>query len=342
MKPSATPTGIRQSRNGWQAFVKVNGRFKSKSFPKDTPLMVMRRWREDQRAAPRLGVELPGEAQPIERDVDDYLASVETMRSFGDRRRHMLDWAKRFQGRQRNTIQPLEIRRELDRLHKTHEAQSCNNRRTALMSFYTALNGRSGYNPVRDVPKFRRDDDAPRDQPMFVIDWLLAFMRPSKTKARLVVMRWTGWPHMQVAQYRPQHRRGLGVYVTSRRKGGGVKGRVLPLLPGAMKALDDLEAQRAIGSFSRSAMHSAVARAVAQLNQVRVRLRLEPVSIRPYDFRHSFGTMLAQLTTDDRAIQEIMLHSTAAQTRRYTEAATAARVALAVEQVGLRLRQSVR
>jgi integrase len=44
---------------------------------------------------------------------------------------------------------------------------------------------------------------------------------------------------------------------------------------------------------------------------------------RPYDFRHSFGTWLA-LETDgqERVVQTMMMHATAEQSRRYTEAAT--------------------
>lgn len=91
------------------------------------------------------------------------------------------------------------------------------------------------------------------------------------------------------------------------------------------------------GHFSKSAMHKSFRLALKKLNAHRKRLKLAPVdeTLHPYDFRHAFGTMVAERVTDDRAIQELMMHSRPEQQRRYTEAATAQRVRAAVEQVAM-------
>lgn len=331
--------GIRKIPQGFQAYVRVNGRFLSKSFPPDTALLIMRRWREEQRVRVRLGAELPKGAQTFEQDADDYLSSVQSMPSYSDQRRYILAWATVFAGRQRNAIQPLEIKAELERLRRRLTASSCNKRRTALMSFYTVLNGRSGYNPVRDVPKYAEDSERPRAQSLWTLYRILALMRPSKTRARLRVMLWTGLPQRQIKQLRPEHIdwKGQRVYVTPRRKGKGKAGGYLPLLPGAIVALRAFNEVRAFGSFSHSAMHARFRLALAKFNAHRARFDHAPLAIRPYDFRHSFGTMIAGIVTDERAIQTLMLHSRAEQSRRYTEAATQSRVEAAVQEVARQL-----
>jgi integrase len=73
--------------------------------------------------------------------------------------------------------------------------------------------------------------------------------------------------------------------------------------------------------------------ALAKLNARRATHGHPPIDAHPYDLRHSFGTMVAERTEDDRALQELMIHSSAAQSRRYTERATQRRVATAIEQV---------
>ena len=120
------------------------------------------------------------------------------------------------------------------------------------------------------------------------------------------------------------------VYVSPRRKGKGRRGVWLPLLPGAVRALKDFDKWEAYGRFSTSSMRMSFLRAVDKLNERRARHKRPPLDGRPYDLRHSFGTMLADGLQDDRAIQELMLHGTAQQTRRYTAKAAQARVSNAV------------
>ncbi len=160
-------------------------------------------------------------------------------------------------------------------------------------------------------------------------------MRPSKTRTRLRVILWTGWPHKTLARVQPEHLQlaRQTAYVTPRRKGKGTKGRWLPLLPSAVAALKQFHQDDCYGPFSHSSMHKAFRLALAKLNAHRKALNLPALKVRPYDFRHSFGTMVAERQTDDRALQELMLHSRAEQSRRYTERATAKRVMDAIAAV---------
>lgn len=261
----------------------------------------------------------------------DYLASVTAMPSYVDRELHMHEWRDHFSGRVPNNIKPMEIRARLHALRQTLAASSCNKRRTALMHFYTVTNGKSGYNPVRDVPKFEEESE-PRDQSLWTLYRILALMRPSQTRARLRVMVWTGWPHAQLKRLKPTHLdlEHAKAFVTPRRKGKGRKGVWLPLLPGAVRALREFIKEDCFGPFSNSAMHSSFARAVAKLNA----RRGTRIDAHPYDIRHSFGTWVADHITDERALQELMMHATAAQSRRYTQRSTEKRVTTAVATLG--------
>ena len=52
--------------------------------------------------------------------------------------------------------------------------------------------------------------------------------------------------------------------------------------------------------FSPSAMHKSVQLALAKLNAHRATLKQPALAIRPYDFRHSFGTWVADHIVADR------------------------------------------
>lgn len=332
---------LRPTPSGWQKYTRVRGRgFISEHTTEKPSVLEVRNWVRAQhtRDEPTKAVAVGS----FERDVDIYLASVTDMPSYDSRERHMRWWVTFFRGRKRNSIGPLEIKTPLAELRRTYAPDSCNHRRTALMSFFTAMNGKTGYNPVRDVPKFPTEYE-PRDQTFWTAYRVLALMRPSKTRARLRVILWTGWPHAQLKRLKPAHLdlANAKAYVTPRRKGKGRKGGWLPLLPGAVVALREFVKWDCFTPivdgqpvpFSNSAMHSAFQRALEKLNARRAQHGHPPIHMRPYDCRHSFGTMVAERTEDERAIQQLMMHSSAAQTRRYTERATDQRVATALAKV---------
>ena len=322
---------IRQTPFGFQAYFKHRGRFYSK---RSKSRAELEHWLKRERVLlefPDLTPAAPvvPQAPRIEDDIERYLGSVLTMPSIADRTLHMQEWAKAFRGRDRNTITPLEIKTRLEQLRARLSESSCNKRRTALMAFFTALNGKSGYNPVRDVPKYH-EDEAPRSRHPVTILRVLSFMGPTKTRARLRVILATGWPHKQVKSLKAEHRvywKQGRAFVTPRRKGKGHRGVWLPLLPAAIRALEEFHQADAYGEFSNSAMHKAFRLALGKLNAHRARLRLPPLTIRPYDLRHTFLTFIAKRTKDDRVVQELGLHSRPEQSQRYSREATEMRVA---------------
>lgn len=334
------PIGVRDIGTSLQAFVKVNGQFYSQCFPYGTADKVLKNWREDTRVSVRTGAIVPtletgGPTFP--QDVAAYLKLRTSMPTYGTRARHLREWAAYFGHRSRASITPQLIRVRLEQLIAAGGAPGTVNRyRTALMSLWTVLDGKSERNPVRDVPKYREPAGEPRALSYLTIYRILVCMRPSKTRTRLRVLAWTGWPHKQIGQLAPEHlalnvKEGTGrAYVTPRRKGGGTKGVWLPLLPGAVRALAAFHAEDCYGTFSPSSMRHAFLLALTKLNAHREALKLRPIAARPYDLRHSFGTMLALKTHDERVVQTLMLHGTPQQSRRYTEAATTPRVDAAI------------
>ena len=107
----------------------------------------------------------------------------------------------------------------------------------------------------------------------------------------------------------------------------------------------DLATAKGFGSFSTRSVAHVWARA---LKKVRKAWELAqagkrtpkpwplPDDARPYDLRHSFGTLVLAETGDLEATATLMRHATLQQTRRYTQAAAAERARRAVARVNQR------
>ena len=137
-------TGIRQTPTGFEAYVRVNGRLRTKRFKPDTPRLEMVRWRELQRVAAHYQLDTPltQGRHAFADDVTAYLALVAGMPTITDRTYRMQQWAAVFGARDRHAIAALEIRAQLERwrvhghvdgIHGLSPA-SLNQRRTAANS----------------------------------------------------------------------------------------------------------------------------------------------------------------------------------------------------------------
>lgn len=325
------PTGIRfitvHGHTYLQANVCVNGEREFHTVPATTPLKALMEWREDTKVALRTGASIPtlDTREPtLAQDVAVYLNMVISMPSLSDRAFHLRQWCSALGHIPRSQITPPMIRRQLEAWLKSGYAPgSVNRRRTALMHLFSTLDGKSARNPVRDVPKYPEGDGELRALSHALIYRILACMEPSKTRARLRVMAWTGWPHKQLAKLKPQHldlQRRLA-FVTARRKGKGTHADWLPLLPPAVAALKDFDTWDCYGPFSKSAMYKSFQLALTKLNAHRARFGRRPIKARPYDLRHSFGVLVAALFKDDQVVQRLLLHSNPLQTQRYIRAA---------------------
>lgn len=334
----------READGSYRVWGMVNGDEFDKRFPSDWTESEVRAWREAKRVSIRTG-------QPIVGVTDDgpsflaksreYLTLVEDMPSYDDRERDIDAWTAAFRHRAFDSITSTMIAKQLAQWAVNGRVDggplspsSLNGRRTAIMHMFTRLRGKSGANPVKDVPAFDEGDD---DEVFRAIDYgtiyrLISLVaRNSKTRARLRLMAWTGWPHAILMRIAPEDvdARQKRVYIRRRRKGKGMKGRWLPLLPPAWLALEEFIALNCWGEFSQPSMRKSLLLAAEKLNAHRLRLnpKRPPVVVTPYDLRHSFGTLVALIVKDDRALRELLMTN---KIRRYTEAATNPRLSEAI------------
>lgn len=349
MKVAPTPTGISRTAHGWRAFVRVHGKLHSKSFPAATAIVLMKRWREEQRVRVRLGAELPEAGATLAEDIRRYLGQVQTMPTLRYREDDLRRWVEAFgPHRIRKSITAGEIRAQLEAWRAVYAASTCNHRRTALMHLWSVLDGKSAPNPARDVPRYHEAQGPPRALSAAACDLLIGAMPPSQTRARLLLLAWTGWPPAQMAKLTPEDIRwNEAVYVRPRRKGRGAAGVWLPLLPQAWDALREYKRLGCWGAFSTSSARTAfrraarkarrtVATAYARRTLPRVtarRLRSELLDVTPYQLRHSFLTLVASITKDDRAVKVLAQHADIRTTHRYTEATADPRAAAALAMV---------
>ena len=325
--------GVFRDAHGLRAYIRTKGRLRSQRFPADA-LQKALRWREEIKAKAALGL-LPSKATAasgtLAADAVRYLAAVRGMSSYLDRKRDIDAWVAAYGTRPRQTITALDVRTQLDawKVDRKLAASTLNHRRTALMHLYRVLDGRSAPNPVADVPKYHEQTHAALIYTPAEIERVLKSMPDSKCKRVLAVFAWTGWPYRQIEQLTKADLSKLDegiARVTPRRKGAGSTGRWLPLLPAAIAALKALRLPDDLIRLSRSNLHRT-------WRQGCKRVGLEPC--RPYDLRHAFGTRIASVTSDARAVYELMLHADPKQALRYTSAAGMGRAQAAIALVTL-------
>jgi integrase len=325
---SITPEGLR-------AFRRVLGKLESKRFPWTATKTQIQDWRaairiqrlreakEATKNAPKPGT--------LADDVRAYLEAVRAMPTYAWRETDLKYWVALLGGnRKRADITSTEIRaalqhwRVMGRLDGQPLSESaCNHRRTALMHFYTVMNGKGGANPVREIPRFREPDPEPRGVPFADLKRVFDAMPDTKTKARVLVMALTGLPHATLMRLTPESVQWdeMTLLVPRRRKGKGTKTRVLPLTPDAVAAFRMLDRYDGWGTFSASSLRRSLHRACAEAGVP---------EMRGYDLRHSFGTAAYLASGDIRAVQALLDHSDAKLTERYTLAAVDERMQAAL------------
>lgn len=83
-------------------------------------------------------------------------------------------------------IKPIDLRKQLAAWPK-FTPKTRNDRRQVLGSVYSAINGRSGYNPVRDVPRLKVRYDEPRGMSYEIIEKILQSI-PDKGRPTSLVL----------------------------------------------------------------------------------------------------------------------------------------------------------
>jgi len=311
---------------------------RSRRFDADALPSAIRAWREQART--ELRAESPEPLEGFAKDAATYLEAVAAMPTIRERKRDMALWVTEFGATPRREITSAMIRAVRDRwltvgprrrqawvfdagagkrvrrdelVEGPLAASTVNHRLRALENFYTVLEGRHGYNPVRDVPEAKEPDARPRAIPAAVHDAILGSMQDCATKARLEVILATGLPHATLMRLTPADfdAKGKTVWVPGRKKGQGTAGRLLPLTTAGVRALKQFARWDAWGPFSTSAMLK-VWRAACR--------RVKVFGVVPYDLRHTMATETLVATGDLRATQLLMGHSTPKLTERYANA----------------------
>ena len=183
--------GIYRDQHGLAAVVYVGRHHTKKRFPPDTPLGEISTWQN------RTRIEFTDRDEPTQRhsfaeDVERYLRRVKPLlSSYTDRAREIGMWLPRFRDRRRSSITTEEINAQLYTWRESRAASTCNHRRDALSHFYRILDGRRD-NPVTEAVRFTLPPPETRAVPRTRIAAVLAIMQPSKTRARLRVLLWTG------------------------------------------------------------------------------------------------------------------------------------------------------
>lgn len=340
------PTGIRPWKKGWQAYVRVAGRLRSKTFPASTTIQTMQAWRETQRTRHATGAPLAG---TLAADIVTYLSRVSAMPSYKQRAAHLALWADALGlERARHDITTADIDRVLQDWLRTSPPRApgraggrpspsgglspgtVRKRRTALLSLWHKLDGRQAPNPVRASYAPREPKAESRGLDYDTIARILAALPESGAKRRLTVIAYTGLPPsllMTVADA-DVHLEAATVRVRPRRKGAGVEARTLPLLPQGVEAFRAFGAAQTWGRFSVNAVNRAFRTAAAKVGVTGVTL---------YDLRHSFLAMLYLVTHDLATVARFGLHASFAMTERYARSAMQSIDRRAAELAGAKL-----
>lgn len=307
--------GIRRKGNRWEVSVRIKGLLHSATFPLDATDEEMQTWRKGQRAnAPT--VPAPG-VGTLGRDAVRYLRTVKHKPDYVNQRTYLNRWIKHFgKYRHRHAITSVEIETALSTFRATLGPTTVRHHRTALINLWRTLDGKDAPNPASRTTRPADPEPRARAASLEHIRQVLAHLRPSQTRARLVLILTTGLPHKQIMQLTRDdwNKQKATLTVRGRSKGRGTAGRLIPLSAAGTKAMEDFDRWDCWGPFSASAMHSLVARACTTLEIPR---------FRPYDLRHTAGTLIYQLTGDLATTARMLGHSGTKTAERYTQEAWA-------------------
>lgn len=291
VRPRSQYLGIRRHGAGWQAYVRIDGRLVTKSFPLATSAEAMQAWRS---AIKDRRLPLQAARGTFAGDVSAYLLRKQAMPTYAQRVRHMQWWVEQLGGgRPSASLEAHDIAVALQRLLVAeHNPATVKLIRSALSNFFTTMWGKAGANPVRDVPVPKQAPPQIRSVPYATIRALLTAGPLCPSRARLALVAYTGIPPAQIQTIRKTdidwERRELRV--RGRRKGAGSGERTIPLCDAALEALKEFNALSAYGPFDTPSLNHYCRRWAARLTP--------PQDITPYMLRHSFLTEIYRLTGD--------------------------------------------
>jgi integrase len=370
--PTKHPKGIARDGDRWRVYVRVRGIYRSKLFPLDTDknlafereaLRVDLR-RELERGSPPAD---PG-AEPFDQAAGRYLDAVAALPTYSERERDIALWVVEFGARAIGSVTATDIHRARDRwltkgprlvqvwkrdpktgtslrtfkpVKKPLSASTVNHRLRALENLFTVLCGVRAPNPVREVPEAEEPESPPRALPPALVRELLDEITAPVSRAWLEVLAWTGIPPATVARMSPEHLDldGATAWVPGRLKGQGTKGRRVPLNVLGVAAWRRFVAADAWRETPPKNNWRREWRAACRVVEQRKRKAKTPIDLsktRPYDLRHSFGTM-TDLQGGDAHATQLLLGVTQKTAERYAKAAIDPRLLAAVAKLNTAL-----
>ena len=338
-KPGTLPPGVYATPTGYRVVAVVSRtQRQEKRFPAGTALRTLVRWQAD--AKVELRKTPPPDRAGLAAAVARYLETRTGMPTYGERERHLELWTHALgAARDPRDVTALDVRAQLERwaADRNWTRATCNRLRTALLSFYSTIYGKSGYNPVRDVRRAREPQKPPKPFSYVIYRELLrnipawpGFGRTPSARlrqqmlARLDVMAYVGLPQAQIKLLRPSDLVSSErmLYVHGRSKGHGTDDVWLPLSHAGLSAVQAFFACGAEGSFRNETLRDLFRAGAMAIGRP---------DLTPYDLRHLFGTTVLRLSKNRAATRDLMQHTDDATTARYAKAAIPVELRAAID-----------
>lgn len=301
---------------------KKGGRQTERTFESSATVKEMKRWRDDAIADIRRLAIVPVKGT-LEADVPLYLDKVASTLQHPKNRRYEINaWFKRFGSKPRHLIRASDIQQQVDDWASSGVAASTvRHRLSAFSRLYRLLDGRDGFNPVRDVERPREPEAEPRNVAFEIIMRVLDAMQASldsngkgrKTLVRCKVLACTGMRPAQLMRVVPStdvlpFLDDATPTVVIRYAGKRGKPHVKPLTPDGVAAWREFVRENAQGQFSTSSLYKSWMLACKAAGVE---------AFNPYRLRHSFASDLRRAGADLADIQEALGHRSSKTTQRY-------------------------
>lgn len=318
-------TGIYKDDAGIAVVTKVHGVQLERRFSLDSNLHKLiafrANWIAERQTEPREPIAPYWEAceQYLKTIPEDADGSKRKTNAYND----LHCWRQTFHGLNVNEITAAQIREQLATWQADYQPSTLNKRRQELHHLFKFLNGRSGANPVREVPKLKERYDDARGQAPELVEAVMAQITAPQTRTFLRAQWETSLPPVDLtrlteATFRPQQRT---IHVPARQKGAGAPAVTMTLTKAAVKALAAFFAAGLEGKrISTGTLYRDFTDAVERAKATWEGTWPAPPNFRPTDLRHSRLTEALRRSNNLQGVQQLGRHKRIETTMRYLRA----------------------
>lgn len=302
--------GVYADRYGFEVRWRDRGHLRSKRFPADTPLDILKAWRATRQ---RQAIGKQDTAGSFVRDATRFLARRKALASFKADRSHLRPWIQRFRKMSRFAVTRDAVRSAISEWTlRGYRPRECRHRWRILSQFFSTVDP-DAPNPctgitLPKIPKVRPrsvPDSLVRDVALNLRKAEIAGrLRDAKTRARYLVLATTGQRPAQLRRATPDavdlERR---IWFVDPAKGDA--GTIVYLNDDMRAAWQLFVEARAWGPYDGRSFVKTLQR------------NGWPKTIRPYNLRHTVGLALSARGVDLGDIQHALGHTSPATTRIY-------------------------